>query len=99
VRQRVDVVLKAALAAVLAKEESETNLLSIVEARVQEANALRVDLSRSFAQLTEVSESVECPLCMERQAGTALSCGHCYCCEEGCPSAELAKCPTCNTAV
>ena len=52
-------------------------------------------------QRTQVSEAIECPLCMEREASTSLSCGHCFCCHADCDdfSAPGAACPMCRVPV
>lgn len=39
--------------------------------------------------------AIECSVCMDRTAGTALSCGHCFCCQEECGSSRVTTCPTC----
>ena len=41
-------------------------------------------------------DAVDCPICMERPANTALSCGHCFCCQEGCESQTFTTCATCR---
>ena len=52
-------------------------------------------------QRAQVSEAIECPLCMEREASTSLSCGHCFCCHADCDdfSAPGAACPMCRVPV
>ena len=44
----------------------------------------------------EMMDAVDCPICMERPANTALSCGHCFCCQEGCESQTFTTCATCR---
>jgi len=52
-------------------------------------------------QRAQVSEALECPLCMEREARTSLSCGHCFCCHPECDdfSSPGATCPICRALV
>ena len=54
--------LEAARATVKVKLERDAQLRVITESKVQEAAALRTALSASLSQLTEVSESFQCPL-------------------------------------
>ena len=44
----------------------------------------------------EMMDAVDCPICMERPANTALSCGHCFCCQEGRESQTFTTCATCR---
>ena len=44
-------------------------------------------------------DAVDCAICMERPANTALSCGHCFCCQDGCESKTFTTCATCRQDV
>jgi len=77
----------------LKTELSQENVLSLLKCRANEADQLR----KRIEQLVEESE---CPVCLERLADHVLSpCGHCYCCDEGCPSSQLSVCPMCSVKV
>lgn len=95
VRQRCskkEFALEAAQAAVQIKLEREAQLIAAVQSKADEAVALR-------RQLVELTESLECPVCLERTAAYAFACGHCYCCHDECGSASATMCPSCNTPV
>ncbi len=56
-----------------------------VEATSQAAQlaALHADLQEVVHKVQEVEEGMECSVCFERKATTALNpCGHCFCCHE-----------------
>jgi len=65
--------------------------LHIAQGKADEAAALR--------HQPELTKYNECPWCMERPAKTALTCGHCYCCDEACGSSLAKLCPTCDMPV
>ncbi|EKX50885.1 hypothetical protein GUITHDRAFT_134979 [Guillardia theta CCMP2712] len=45
----------------------------------------------------ELSEAMECSICLERPARFAFNpCGHCFCCHESCGSFQVRKCPECR---
>jgi len=76
----------------LEKIECEARLSADVVRRAGEAEVLR-------RQLEDLHESLECAMCMERPAAIALSCGHCYCCDAACVSANMQACPTCQAPI
>lgn len=47
-------------------------------------------------RIERLSEEAECPICMDHVAGTALACGHCFCCSDACFSSRMEVCPTCG---
>ena len=49
--------------------------------------------------LADLSDAIECTLCMDRPAGTALTCGHCFCCDDDCESSRATSCPVCSMPV
>jgi len=57
----------------------------LVEVKKEKANVL-----------AGMSDALECPICMEKNSDTALSCGHCFC--SAC-AAKLDVCATCSKAV
>eukprot|EP00961_Rhodomonas_salina_P062734 842229-Rhodomonas_salina.1 len=60
-------------------------LQTVMGAKVAEATELR-------GRLEELTVTIECPLCLERQATTAFDCGHCYCGSSACASSSVTEC-------
>lgn len=61
---------------------------------------LHLKMTQVAEKVLEVQEAMECSVCMENTASTALiPCGHCFCCLDGCVSKEVSTCPCCRSAV
>ena len=69
----------------------------LVEVKKEKTESVR----QMCQQRAQVSEAIECPLCMEREASTSLSCGHCFCCHPDCDdfSSPGVSCPMCRVPV
>ena len=98
-----DVALQAACETVRVKKEMVDD---IHEASRQREEQLRAVVLRQLDGAEKVADAVhelmmaiECPVCMEQPATTALSCGHCFCCHQGCESNNVSACPTCRAQV
>ena len=98
-----DLALQAACETVRVKKEMVDD---IYEASRQREEQLRAVVLRQLDGAEKVADAVhelmmaiECPVCMEQPATTALSCGHCFCCHQGCESKNVSACPTCRAQV
>ena len=50
--------------------------------------------------MLEDEEAMECSVCMEAGASTAMvPCGHCFCCRPTCGSHSVDVCPSCRAPV
>ncbi len=66
----------------------------------RELAALHAQMAEAAAGMEELMEELQCCVCLERRAVTALvPCGHCFCCAEGCASRVVDACPNCRVAV
>ena len=105
-QQKIAVVKKGKDKEKLDKEHAQAEVSKLFDKIAQlESDSDKVDqndidrkvkftpLRKRFEQIVEESE---CPVCLERPADHVLSpCGHCYCCDESCPSSQLSECPMC----
>jgi len=67
-----------------------TSVSQVLQKRLVEVKKEKV------AVLSDMSDALECIICMEQTQDIALSCGHCYC--SSC-SLTMDVCPTCSKAV
>ena len=75
-------------------EELHSKLVAVKKEKIEAVEQI-------CEQRAQVSEALECPLCMEREASTSLSCGHCFCCHPDCDdfSSPGVSCPMCRVPV
>ena len=75
-------------------EELHSKLVAVKKEKIEAVGQI-------CEQRAQVSEAIECPLCMEREASTSLSCGHCFCCHPDCDdfSSPGVSCPMCRVPV
>jgi len=82
--------------------ETTERLGQALQRQAQDAATIQLragQVQRLREKLQEVETGMECAICMERVADTALTCGHCYCCAEECGSSIVATCPECDRPV
>ena len=60
-------------------------------------NLLLQQVQELADKMQQDQEEMECSVCMEAGASTALiPCGHCFCCSDPCGSATVLVCPCCR---
>ena len=98
-----ELALQEACAAVMVKKEmieEEAHASQRREGRLREVILRQLDSAEKVAEaVQDMMDAVDCPVCMERPANTALSCGHCFCCQDGCESQNFNTCAICRQEV
>lgn len=102
-RRRVaaqELALKAAYTTVRVKKElieEETHHKKTLEEKLHKVILRQLDGAERVARVVQdLLQAIECPICFDNQASTALPCGHVFCCQVGCGSKTVLECPTCR---
>jgi len=106
-QEQADAVVKVKRERLASSATQAAKLESDLHARAAELAGLKsaaveqgAQLQAMASKMKEAEQELECSICMERSAATALNpCGHCFCCSEDCASASAAVCPMCSRAI
>eukprot|EP00802_Teleaulax_amphioxeia_P031500 Tamp_34776.p1 GENE.Tamp_34776~~Tamp_34776.p1 ORF type:complete len:167 (-),score=28.47 Tamp_34776:25-525(-) len=82
------------------RKDAQEALAHAAAARRSELQVLHAQMTKLADKMLEDEEAMECSVCLETGASTALiPCGHCFCCRPSCASHTVDVCPSCRAPV